>query len=359
MTDKIDDPTQDPTVLASAYLDGEATLDERAAVESSPELLGEVEQLELVRSIVSESSKPAAVSTREAQLAAALDVFDQLSVTPADAAPVAALGPRRARRERRRDDRAPGERSKLLLGTAAGLVILAGVGAVVRGVIVGSDDADDSFDAAATELVEETSPDNAIGPAESEVIAELEGDNTNDEPRNDIDPGEVAQDVTVGVVPSEAPPAQTEAVNENGAVTDDESFQDDSAANTGTIDEAETSRSEDAPPEIDVVELRFPQDLADLAAPAAYTPNQANSEPIELEASFSQCFAEPPAGLGIERLAEPAYVAGELVNVGVNLDAGLAFAFRNDCSVVLEALLPNEDDFLAGQADSSPTTDLP
>ena len=39
----------DLTLLASAYLDGDVTADERARVESDPQLLGEVERLRSVR----------------------------------------------------------------------------------------------------------------------------------------------------------------------------------------------------------------------------------------------------------------------------------------------------------------------
>jgi len=363
MTDMTDDPTQDPTVLASAYLDGEVTPDERALVESSPELLTEVEQLRVVRSIVAGNTEPAPLSAREAHLAAALDVFDQLGATPSGAAPAASLGARRARRDRRRGERKPGERSKLLLGTAAGLVVLAGAGAVIRGVIVGSNADDDSFDVAEEAPVEEPA-EAPLGPAESDVFTELEGGNTNDELRTDIDAGEVAQDVSAESAPAavEESEAADEAFDEPAEEPAEESAEDsvgDDPADGDSAEGDDASSPEDAPPEVDVVELLTPQDLADLAAPAAYAPTPAGSDPVDLEAPFSDCFAEPPAGLGIDRLAEPAFVAGELVNVGADLDTGLAYAFRDDCSIVLDALLPSEDDFLAGQSDVTATTAVP
>jgi len=347
MTDMTDDPTQNPTVLASAYLDGEAAPGERALVESSPELLAEVEQLRVVRSIVSESVEPAALSAREAHLAAALDVFDQLGTTPAGASHAASLDARRARRERRRD-RAPGERSKLLLGTAAGLVVLAGAGAVIRGVIVGSNATDGTDDLAAEEAPDDEPADELLGPAESDVFTELEGGNTNDELRTEVDAGEVAQDLAEEDAPAEEPAEDAEASAAEELADD------------ASVDESDDASSpEDAPPEVDAVELLTPQDLADLAAPAAYAPAQDGSDPVDLESAFSDCFAAPPAGLGIDRLAESAFVAGELVNVGADLDTGLAFAFRDDCSVVLDAILPSEEDFLAARPDVTTTTAAP
>ena len=66
------DPTDDLTLLASAYLDGEATPDERALVETSVDALAEVERLARVRTVLEATVEPVALAAREAHLAAAL-----------------------------------------------------------------------------------------------------------------------------------------------------------------------------------------------------------------------------------------------------------------------------------------------
>jgi hypothetical protein len=67
----------DAAELASAYLDGEATTDERARVENDPALLAEVERLRRVRDAVADvAAAPAAA--RESAITAALSAFDEL-----------------------------------------------------------------------------------------------------------------------------------------------------------------------------------------------------------------------------------------------------------------------------------------
>ena len=70
----------DLIILASAYLDGDVTADERVRVESSPELLAEVDRLRTVRAVVSTTSSahPAPISARERHLSTALDAWDRL-----------------------------------------------------------------------------------------------------------------------------------------------------------------------------------------------------------------------------------------------------------------------------------------
>jgi len=64
--------------LVSAYLDGEATADEVARVESTPELMAEVDRLQALTSRIASAPAvpPAPVAQREAHLAAALAAFD-------------------------------------------------------------------------------------------------------------------------------------------------------------------------------------------------------------------------------------------------------------------------------------------
>ncbi len=81
----------DAVELASAYLDGEATADERARVESDPALLAEVERLRRVRAAVV-VTPPAPPAQRDAAIAAALAAFDELQAgapTPPNVVPIA------------------------------------------------------------------------------------------------------------------------------------------------------------------------------------------------------------------------------------------------------------------------------
>jgi hypothetical protein len=111
---------------ASAAVDGLATVDERALVESSQTLQADVERFAGVRASVADVQVPP--GAREAALAAALAAFDELgradSTSPADGAPDARPVPAVVTlpSRRRRQYRA-------LVGVAAAVVVL-GVGAV-------------------------------------------------------------------------------------------------------------------------------------------------------------------------------------------------------------------------------------
>jgi len=67
----------DLTLLASSYLDGDVTADERALVEADPNALAEVERLRSVRALLGDIEPPT-ISVREVHLAAALDAWDRL-----------------------------------------------------------------------------------------------------------------------------------------------------------------------------------------------------------------------------------------------------------------------------------------
>jgi hypothetical protein len=80
----------DAVELASAYLDGEATADERARVEGDSALLAEVERLRKVRDAVA-ATPVAPAARRDAAIAAALSAFDELgadSPSPSDVVPI-------------------------------------------------------------------------------------------------------------------------------------------------------------------------------------------------------------------------------------------------------------------------------
>lgn len=140
----------DPTLLASAYLDGDVDELERARVEADAELLAEVERLRHVRLLLGDT-EPSSISTREQLLATALDAWDRLpaserarDTTPSGlvrdpaiagaatiSAPSSIVDRRRVTSNRR------------ILAAAAALTVVLG-GGIAAQVYVGGGDDDDS-----------------------------------------------------------------------------------------------------------------------------------------------------------------------------------------------------------------------
>jgi len=170
--------TDDSIILASAYLDGQATEAERAQVDGDAELIAEVERLRRVRAVLADTSDAsgdsitAPISTRERHLAAALDAWDRTPTgdpnrdatpagsdptDPADAAGAAggasitAPVPLREQRARRRPI------NTRILTAAAAVIVIAGAGLVVRSALDDSS-TDESFDTAAVETTPAQSP---------------------------------------------------------------------------------------------------------------------------------------------------------------------------------------------------------
>ena len=161
----------DDSTLASSYLDDVVTPDERVRVETSPELLAEVERLRRVRAVVADTDA-APISMRERHLAAALDAWDNLPAsertgdgTPAAASSVSAPTPLAGRRRRRSG-------SPRLLVAAAALVVVAGAGLVIGNGLGDSDD-DEASDAGRVAL--DAPADSTAGGA-----AELPADDAGD-----------------------------------------------------------------------------------------------------------------------------------------------------------------------------------
>ncbi len=119
----------DLTLLASAYLDGEATPDERARVEADPSLLGEVERLRAARATLLDArwfERPSD-EVREAAIEAALGAWDVAASGPSDAGAETPPAGRRSNVrtfERRRT-------YTRWLSAAAALVAVAALGVVV------------------------------------------------------------------------------------------------------------------------------------------------------------------------------------------------------------------------------------
>ena len=132
-------------LLASSYLDGEASLAERAIVDADPGLLALVEHLREISNDISEPIEPP-VGLAEAQVARALASFDSLSPTTGTASTASNVVPLSSRRSR-------AGMPAWLGAAAAAVVVVGGVGFAAANFSSSSDDASDS---ATAELSQET-----------------------------------------------------------------------------------------------------------------------------------------------------------------------------------------------------------
>ncbi len=343
MSDDTDDTAPDEAVhenslLASAYLDGEATPDERALVETSPEVLGDVESFSQVRTVLAATAPTASLSEREGHLAAALDVWERMSdlerlgeATPAagvDAAaaaavitPVSTSEGRRARGGRNRSKRTGSfGASQWLLGAAAALVVVAGAAAVVRGILDAEPDNNDV-------AIEQAADDSAeLSEVEANEAAEVAGEN-------------VGTDLSVDDPESIADEAQADPDGEvDGGLFEEDAMEE--AAEESADEAAESGPAAQPPPaaEIDRVDLATPDDLADYGSLIVVAINEGavNTVDVDFEAPSDTCEAE----LDIQERLEPARYQGEDVEVGVDLVRDIVYAYTSDCTVVESVPLP-------------------
>jgi len=159
--------TDDLILLASVYLDGQATAEERARVEGDAELVAEVERLRRVRAVLADTTSDgsgeaitAPISMRERHLAAALGAWDRTppgdllgDATPmgtdaagaAGGASITAPVPLREQRAKRRPI------NTRILTAAAAVIVIAGAGLVARSAL-DSSATDESADAVTADL---------------------------------------------------------------------------------------------------------------------------------------------------------------------------------------------------------------
>lgn len=128
MTDTPPSPTDpaDNDLLASLYLDGEATEDERAQVEADPALMARVRAFEALAADLSNVAPPPDLGRM--QISAALDLFDQQReptehTTPAQNTPPASTAGVTSLAERRERKQSKGIPSWLGVAAAAALVV--------------------------------------------------------------------------------------------------------------------------------------------------------------------------------------------------------------------------------------------
>ncbi len=300
----------DLTLLASAYLDGDVTADERARVETDPELAAEVERLRSVRVLLADV-EPSSIAVRESLLSNALDAWDRLpigertgaardatpakrGIDPATAAAAATITAPISLADRRR-----ATVNRRLLGAAAAIVVVLAGGLVLQSAFSGNDDSSASLSA---------EPDATTS---AEALAE----SSQDARAATAAGGEVA-------------PA--DAANDSGGL--------DTGINTP------------APPtETDLEQLNTPEELGIFASDAVGAPKApdvpaATSGTIADQLSESQAAilaVEWPLCLGADYVVGPARYGTVEVVVGVDESRTLALAYVADtCLEVARARLP-------------------
>jgi hypothetical protein len=303
----------DLTLLASAYLDGDVTADERARVENDAAALAEVDRLRSVRALLGDV-EPQAISVREAQLAAALDVWDRLperertgarrDATPAgiDAAAVAGAASVTAPTSlssRRRSARSTSTR--WLTGAAAALVLVLAGGVALQLSSTGSDD-----DASTEEISSDDGGESLAATARADEADEADAALT-------APAAEAAEDETIELdtgVDDAAPPGENVGLDQLDDLTD----------------------------------------LADFAAAAVGAPISPDDVPAATSAaggedlSDAETFlaeAELPRCLGVDIVVGPAVYGDVPVVVGIDESRNLAIAYQAaTCTEVARTRLP-------------------
>ncbi len=298
----------DLTLLASAYLDGDVTQDERARVDGDPEALAEVDRLRTVRVLLGDVEQ-SSISMRETHLASALDAWSRLpeaerNGTRRDRTPVgidaaAAAGaasvtaPTPLRGDRRRTTS-----TRWLTGAAAALVLVLAGGLALQLRTGSDDDSSTSADTEATSAGDAATDDERLSDAQA----------------------------------LDAPAPAGGAFNEATA-------------------ELDTGVADPAPPGEDVGldQLQTPDDLADFAAAAVGAPvspdvpaaTSAASGDDLAGAESSLADTEFPVCLGVDVVVGPALYGNVAVVVGIDEGLNLAIAYRAaTCGEVARVRLP-------------------
>ncbi len=336
----------DQSLLASVYLDGEATREERAQVAASPELLAEVEALSQVRTVLGATTQPPSLSSREAHLAAALDVFERMGdgerlgeATPAggvDAAAAAAVTTPLSSSDtgrHRRPQRAP---ARWLLGAAAAGIFVIGGAIVVRGITSESSN-DSDFEASApaesnaleseVEAVEAIEADSVLG---EEGAPEPAASDLSDAAYSEAETG-----ADGGLFPSEA-----RADGDAGA---DEAMEEEAAdVETADAPEPPVAAEEVSPPaEIDLVMLDNTEDLADFATFALRGVGTGPSVP-EPDIDFEPLPGSCDEQFNVQERAGFASYQGLQVQVGIDVVNRIAYAYTDACVEVARVALTPE-----------------
>jgi hypothetical protein len=297
--------TDDLTLLASTYLDGEATPDERARVEADAALLAEVERLRNVRATMLDARwfEQPGDNAREAAIAAAVAAWDApetgLAGTPRERARPAARRPPVVAFERRRS-------YTRWLTAAAAVAAVAGLGVVLAQTDGGQSDDESStaFEATAdtsaspaadTEFAERSAP-----PADTQnaLSTEAAADEAGGE---GSDAGDLAEVPTA---------AGTEAPD----------------ATTAALDSAQPAQSAD---------IQTSQQLATFAAEAKAANDQDTSREVIARPCPDDTFDD------VDSYVAAGTYRGRAVVIGIDDDIERVIAVDPDtCEIVAEASLP-------------------
>jgi hypothetical protein len=322
----------DLTILATTYLDNTAALEERAQVETSPELLAEVERQRLIRAVLADVEAPS-ISLREQHLSSALEAWDRLpaavrtatardttpsGLDPATAAAAATIStPPPTSLAARRRSKATG----WVIGAAAALALVAAAGVVLQNVRLG--DSDDSSSSGIPAEVD-SQPD----PNSSTAIADDAAEEFQQESELSAEAGEeLADDPVVAA----------------GEISAEES------------EEGGLDIDAEAPPQNDDLEvLSTPEQLGIFASDAISAPISpespsatdatADRTSVDEDQSSAEEFIEEfefPLCAGVDYVVGPAEYQGEFVVVAIDESRNLAVAYLAlDCSVIEIAQLP-------------------
>jgi hypothetical protein len=305
----------DLTLLASAYLDGDVTEQERARVEGDGELLAEVERLRTVRLLLGDVEPPA-ISVREAQLAAALGVWDRLpetertgarrDITPAGIDAAALAGAASVTAPTPINHRRRHTSTRWLTGAAAGLVLVLAGGIALQ---LSSDaDTDDSSSAELSSTDADSAADSEAGTEAADAPAGADGPSTSEFTAADAAPPDVAAELDTGVA-DPAPPGENAGLDRLENLTDLADF---AAAAVG------------AP--------RAPDEVP--AATSAASDEAEESATALAEAALPFC-------LGVDVIVGPAVYGDVQVVVGIDEGRDLAIAYlAPSCDEVARVRLP-------------------
>jgi hypothetical protein len=356
------DSEPDTTLIASAYLDDEATTDERALVETSPDALDEVRRFGDVRTVLAGTAPDVSLSERENHLATALDVWSRTSNGERDGESLprgsidraaTTTGSTRRSSKRKRGSRGSADgfgASQWFLSAAAVLVVVAGGAAIVRGILADEGVGENvALDSAATEAPAGVEDNDAL------EAAEVEGENVGSDavlPEDQIE-GEAFEDGSGDTAVFDERAESDDAVDDSAM---DDSAMGDEAMEESAATAADEPAGDDVPedavqpspaPEDDLAELTTRDDLAEFAALVipAIGDGPVDSTDIDAESPFETCVVR----LDIDEVAGFARYRGVEVTVGVDLNRNVAIAyvddavFGGDCEVLETAPLPDPD----------------
>jgi hypothetical protein len=300
----------DLTLLASAYLDGEATPDERARVEADPLLLGEVERLRTARVRLLDTTwfERPSDEVREAAIAAALGAWDVTasgsSVAGAETPPAGRQSNVRTFERRRTYTR--------WLGAAAALVAIAALGVVVSQIGGRSDDA-------------ETSSVAVEAPADTTAAAGALFDSADEQPEQSAAGGDAGRAATADDSGGAGPASEAAELAPSAPAGTPAPAATEPAAVAGDLASAPAA----------LAVMQTPRDLAAVAADANAAVENGTNHDVVARPCSDDAFDDIDTYVAFGTYRDVSVV------IGIDDDADRAIAIDPDtCEIVAEAPLP-------------------